>query len=74
MDSGELVDRWRRLPPELHRPWFRCESPERPPDPNVRWHYDGCAGCRFVARLAVAENPDSAELRALGRLMGFDGG
>jgi hypothetical protein len=57
MDDAELVEPWLRLPPELHRPWFRCEYPERPPDPNVQWHYAGCGKCRFLVEVLLVD-PD----------------
>lgn len=61
MDSEELVNRWRRLPAEKRGNfWWRCDEPERPTDPMVRWHYDGCRNCRFAVQMLELD-PDLTE-------------
>lgn len=38
--------------------WYACEQLERPPDPSVAWHYDGCDLCLKKAQHQARLFPD----------------
>jgi hypothetical protein len=38
--------------------WLACSEPERPTDPWVIWHYEGCRACRIKAALLARLHPD----------------
>lgn len=47
--------------------WFACEQPERPTDPFVMFHYDGCRACRLVVDMLVRMHPDDSHVAWLDR-------
>ncbi len=49
--------------------WFACEQAERPPDPFVMWHYDGCKACSWKATFTIQRGGPGVDV--LARLMGI---
>jgi len=53
--------------------WWACEKPECPPDAFVRWHYEGCGGCRLKAEVQARRFPDDPHVAWLVEQVGAAG-
>lgn len=55
------------------RLWFACSAPEKPTDPYVIWHYNGCNACRLKAQAVARMHPDIPRLQIMAGLLAEDG-